>query len=133
MIPGSNLLNQALKLIHPQSVQWLRITGMVTNSLGYKIPSYSAPIEIKGSFQVVPRRMYQIYGLDMTKSFAMFYTAHDVLDIQRGSSGDVIDFDGRRWQALDENDWHPVDGWTGVMLVAIGPIPAPPPEEPDDE
>lgn len=120
MIPGSNLLNRAFGLIAQQRVNWFRATGSTLNSMGYSIPSYMEPVDVRGSFQPIPRRLYQTYGLEMQKNYANFYTSNDVQDIERDKTGDVLEYNGRRWQVLSESDWFPMDGWTGVLVVDIG-------------
>lgn len=121
MIPGSNLLNMAFSVIGKQTVSYLRATGETVNAIGYKVPTFATAVSIQGSFQPVPRRLYQVYGLDMEKNYATFYTSLNVQDIQRAKQGDVVEFNNVRWLCQSENDWFAVDGWTGVLLVDIGP------------
>lgn len=126
MIPGSNLLNQAFGLIRKQTVGYLRFAGETVNELGYQIPTYDPRVEIQGSFQPIPRRLYQVYGLEMQKRYANFYAPNNILDITRGGSGDIIEYDGRRWQCQSDTDWFKQDGWVGVQVVDIGPVPVEP-------
>ena len=76
---------------------------------------------MKGSFQPVPRRVYEAYGLDLQKQYFTFYVPSNVFDISRDRSGDQITFRGFRYQCESNNDWFAEDGWKGVLCVMIGP------------
>jgi hypothetical protein len=133
MIPGRNLLNMASGLIRTQPAMLLKLNATAINSMGFNVNDYDAPFPVKGSWQPVPMSMYQVQGLDFTKTYARFYTSNNVQGISRIVTGDVIEYDGRRWQAMDVDDWHKLDGWVNVLLVDIGPIPPEPEPEPEPE
>lgn len=118
--PGSNLLKKAFKLIAKQEAQHLRFKGRKTNGAGYDVSEYYPQETIRGSFQPVPRSRYEAYGLDFSKSYATFYSTTDIGCLERGESGDILLFAGRRWQCQAPNDWFQIDGWTGVLIVDIG-------------
>jgi hypothetical protein len=118
-VPGSNLLNQAFTVIAQQTVNYYSNTGRTTNAIGFDISSYAAAALLKGSFQPVPRKLYQVYGLDLQKSYFTFYCSANVLDIARGVSGDQINFNGVRYQVESANDWFALDGWVGVLCVQV--------------
>lgn len=120
MIPGSNILNMALTLIAKQSVNYYRFLSRSTNSVGQYVAVYDAAQIVVGSFQAVPRQLYQQYGLDLQKSYSTFYTSNDILDIERNVSGDQIGYAGRRYQVESDNDWYAQDGWKGVLCVDMG-------------
>lgn len=119
MIPGSNLLNMALSVIASQAVDYYKFLSRSVNSIGMDVAVYDDPVEILGSFQVVPRNLYEKYGLDFNKFYATFYTSSDIIDVQRNVSGDQIQFNNARWQCESSNDWYAVDGWKGMLLARI--------------
>jgi hypothetical protein len=119
-VPGSNLLNKALSVIARQTVAYYQFTGRVQNEVKQYVATYAAAQPITGSFQPVPRRLYQTYGLDFQKQYINFYTSNNLLDIQRDVSGDQITYCGKRYQVLSATEWANIDGWVEVMCVFIG-------------
>lgn len=119
--PGSNILNKAMRIVAKQSVQWLKFVSRSTNEIGYNVPVYEEAVNITGSFQPIPRNMYEAYGLDLLKNYATFYTSSTLADVGRDSNGDRIIFNGKTWQVQSSNDWAAVDGWQGLLCVQIKP------------
>lgn len=119
MIPGSNLLNMALGVIGAQEVQWRRNTGVVTNSAGIDVASFAAPETVFGSFQAVPRSLYQFQGLDFTKNYAMFYASHDMKDVLRDRAGDRLTYGSVTYAVESATSWFLQDGWDGVLCVEL--------------
>lgn len=119
-IPGINLLNMALTLIAKQTITYYQFAGRSQNSIGQDVTTYNKPISIVGSFQPVPRSLYQQYGLDLQKDYYTFYTSNDMIDVGRDVSGDQIAFRGQRFQCESDNAWFQMDGWVGVICVHIG-------------
>ena len=119
MIPGANLLNMALTIISKQTIQYYRYLSRASNSVGQYVSTYAAPVNIVGSWQPVPRNLYQVYGLDLQKDYFTFYTSNDVLDLARDISGDQVAFMGSRYQCESNNDWYKLDGWKGILCVKI--------------
>jgi hypothetical protein len=119
-VPGSNILDQALTVISAQTIIYYAFVGNTINSVGQDVTQYAAPVTLLGSFQPVPRSLYQQYGLDFTKDYYTFYTSNDVLDVNRDSSGDQIVFEGQRYQVESNNDWFAIDGWKGCLVIRIG-------------
>ncbi len=117
MIPGMNLLDMAFTVISQQSVLYARSTGRTLNVNGHWVTTYATPITITGSFQPVPRSMYEKYGLDFQKVYYTFYTSNNVKDLQRNVSGDQITFNNQLFQCESNNDWFAQDGWLGVLCV----------------
>lgn len=120
MIPGSNLLNSALRVIASQSINYYQFTGRGLNDIGQNVAQYAAAQIIRGSFQPVPRNLYQNLGLDFNNIYVNFYVSKNILDVQRDVSGDQISYCGKRYQVLSATDWSGIDGWTGVLCVQIG-------------
>ena len=119
MIPGSNLLLRAARLIGMTKVQYLKDMGRTTNEIGLDVTNYATPVDIMGSLQAVPRSVYQAYGLDFQKNYLMFYTTADVIDLARDVSGDMLQYGGKKYQLVSETDWMQIDGWTGVLCVQV--------------
>lgn len=120
MIPGSNLLAQALTVIAPtQCLHWAT-TGRTLNSIGQWIVTYAEPVNIWASVQAVPRKVYRELGLDFQKSYVQFYSVTLITDLTRDTAGDLLEWNGRRYQLESKNDWKAIDGWAGVVGVDIG-------------
>jgi len=117
MIPGSNLLKKALRIIAKQKVQYYKFTGRTTNSMGKDLPSYADPVTIAGSLQPVDRALYEKFGLDLQKTYYNFYVPVQVFGIQRGISGDKLVFLGNEYQCESVNDWYGIDGWVVVLCI----------------
>lgn len=119
-IPGSNILNKAMKVIASQTVTYHKFLRRVDNGAGLDIAQYAAAVPLRGSWQPVPRRLYQTLGLEWNSIYITFYVSKEILDVQRDVSGDQISYCGKRYNCLSATDWTQVDGWTGVLLVQIG-------------
>jgi hypothetical protein len=120
-IPGINLLNMALTIIAKQTLQYYQFLSRGINAVGQDITVYNAPVDLVGSWQPVPRNLYEIYGLDLQKDYFTFYSSNNILDIQRDISGDQVSFMGKRFQVESSNDWYQLDGWKGMLCVDLGP------------
>lgn len=120
MIPGSNLLNMAFSIIARQAITYYKATGRTLNDVGQDVTTYAPGIVVLGSFQPVPRRLYEIYGLDLQKDYFTFYASKNIIDVTRDVSGDQLAFNGDRFQCESNNDWFAIDGWKGVLCVRIG-------------
>jgi len=119
MIPGSNLLEDALTVIESQDFQWLQFLGRDTNSIGIDNANYAPAVPLEGSVQPVPRSLFQALGLDWKKNHITIYNFENITGIQRDSSGDRVIFGGKTYQALSENDWSQIDGWTGTLFAEV--------------
>lgn len=123
MTPGGNLLKRALRLISSQRVTYYKYGGRTTDEAGVYVPQYNLPIYLDGSLQSVPRNLYQNLGLDWNKNYKTFYCSTQLLDVQRGVTGDQFAYAGRQYQVESSNDWYAQDGWNGVLAVDIGSAP----------
>ena len=120
MIPGSNLLKTALRVLGQQTVSYAAATGRATNAAGLWVTTYAAPIDIRGSFQPIDRDYYLQYGLDFTKTYAKWYDPNATIkDVQRDTSGDKITYAGSVYTALSSNDWKAPDGWNATLFVRV--------------
>jgi E217 collar protein gp28 len=116
-IPGGNLLKVALGIIAKQTVSYYQFISRAASAKGQWVATYADPVNLVGSFQPVPRKLYEQYGLDFSKSYFTFYTSNNILSTQRDVSGDQLAFNGVRYQCESNNDWFPIDGWKGVLCV----------------
>lgn len=125
-VPGGNLLRLALTRIQPQAVEYRAFAGETTAPNLRQVSTYTEPVTLYGSFQPVSRSEMAVQGLDMTQDYATFYGLQRFLQPGRETSGDVLDYDGRRWQSVDKpGEWFAQDGWDALLVVSIGPIPTP--------
>ena len=121
MIPGMNLLGEALKLIAPQAVVYLKDAGRTTTATGRDVTAFEPPVTItNGSLQSVPRSRYESMGLDYSRSYRTWFVPRNVIGVERDKSGDEFEFDGRRYKVESVTPWFVQDGWNEVLGVDIG-------------
>lgn len=120
LVPGSNLLAMALRVIAPQSVLYSRFVSRTANAAGKYVTTYADPVSLQGSFQAVPRNLYQQFGLDLQKNYNAFYASQNIIDVNRNVSGDQLTYQGRKYQCESITPWFFQDGWVGVLVVDIG-------------
>lgn len=123
MIADMNLMELALSVVGTQSVTWHHANGRTQNAQGQWIVTYDAPIIVHGSVQAVDRVKYQSMGLDMARRYCVFYGTAPIKGVERGQSPDLLDYNGRRHEVVNELDWLPQAGWCGVLVVDTGPVP----------
>lgn len=123
MIPGANLLNFAFALIATETVQYYRETGRNRQPNGVFVSTYAAAQQIDDcSVQAVNKRNYQAIGLDFAKNYVTLYIPSLAFTvIARGKSGDVFEWNGRRYQLVGGVDWMGEDGWGSAVACDIGP------------
>jgi len=122
MIPGSNLLAAALTLIASQSVRYYRNTGQSPpNVRGQLVGVFEPGVDIgQGSVQAVPLTRYEVLGLDREKHYVSWFVPINALGVGRERSGDQFEYNGRRFDIVNETNWHAQDGWVSVIGVDIG-------------
>ena len=118
-VPGGNLLKKAFKIIDKDTFIYRQFKSRTTNSIGIDVPEFEDDVELKGSVQAVPRKLYQEHGLDWKKKYITIYSSDTIEGVDRDTSGDRIIFNGKLFQVLDETNWIPIDGWNGVMCVEV--------------
>lgn len=119
MIPGSNILKQALTLIAAQSIVYLAYVSRSLNEVGLLVPIYADPVTIRGSLQPVSQSLMQTLGLDMQRRYVKIFVPNSVVDITRDVSSDKFQFAGVIYQATSITQWIADDGWNEVMAVAV--------------
>lgn len=117
-----NLLKIAATAIPQQTVAWARFLSREQDDRGRWINVYALPEAVRGSFQPVEARTVKEMGFDTTKVYATLYTAHDMQDVQRGTSPDKIEFNGEEYDIVGTTDWYDQDGWKSVYCVKVDPL-----------
>tara|TARA_R110000851_G_C13077978_1_gene565527 strand:+ start:1231 stop:1599 length:369 start_codon:yes stop_codon:yes gene_type:complete len=117
--PGSNLLEDALDLIDSQTFQYRKYLGSTEDDAGRDASAFDDPIDLEGSVQPVPRSAFMNLGLEYKRSYITIYSSNNIGGLDRDYAGDQIIFNGRTYNAVDENDWKSVDGWAGVIFVEV--------------
>ena len=119
-IPGINLLQVAQTVIAKQTFTYYAYLGRTDTDIGTLVTSYAPGVVLTDSIQPIPKALMREMGLSMERTHIMLYTSTNVQTIIRGTSSDIIEFAGRRYQALESNDWVAIDGWEGLIFVDIG-------------
>lgn len=120
MIPGSNLLRQALTLIGSQSVDYYADTGRETSATGRDVTTYADAVTVtEGSVQAVPRNRYESLGLDFSRNYVTWFVPQNVVGLGRDVSGDQIVFNSRRYNVATLTPWFAQDGWVECLCVEM--------------
>lgn len=119
MVPGSNLLNQAMALISKQCFYYQQFISRATNSIGQDVSTYASSVTMWGSAQPVPRQLFEAYGLDFQRRYQMFYVPQNMNDIARDVAGDLIIYGSRTYECISKTEWFAADGWISVLAVEI--------------
>ena len=123
MIPGSNILNAALRAISSTPVQYYQYVSRVSNNVGLFNTTYLSPITIKGSLQPIEKSLYAELGLDLSKKYVDFFVQNNILDVNRDVSGDQFVYATETYQCESAEPWFLIDGWTAIRAVRV---PTPP-------
>lgn len=119
IVPGSNLVKIARRLIKYQSVQYFKFLESAPDAVGQLVSVFELPQSIQGSWQPVKRSLYNQMGLNFSKDYANFYSANDLLGISRDYSGDEVVYNGARYKIESVTRWYVLDGWNAALLVKI--------------
>lgn len=122
-VPGLNLLAMALGLIASESVEYFADAGRTKQPNGVFITTFAASVPIdECSVQAIDRSKYTDLGLDFQKTYVTWFVPNQAFTtIQRGKSGDVIEWNGGRYQLLSGIDWTGQDRWGTAVCALIGP------------
>lgn len=119
-VPGMNLLSLALTVIAPQTVILYKALPRQQNDRGDWVSPYEQGFPVEGSWQPVDRAKYESLGLDMEKSYFMFYTQEPIRAIEPDASPDLCERDGRKYSTTGGTNWQTIDGWQSALFVDIG-------------
>jgi hypothetical protein len=120
-VPGTNVLALALSVQGTQEVGYLRFLAKTTNDVGKDVPTYEDRVDLWGSFQPVSAAAMQLHGLELGKSWAIFYASQQFQDMTRDDAPDLLLFNGRRWEIKGKTGWFAQDGWDAALCVDVGP------------
>lgn len=125
MVPGSNLLAMASRLIGFQTIQHSRFKRCVLGNDGVWTPEYFQAVECQASVQPTPRNMYEQLGLDLQKYYVTIYSLASLrlYDLERGRFCDIVDFNGDRFNVESNTPWENQDGWRASVCCKIGATP----------
>ncbi len=119
LIPGSNLLAIANRVIAQQTLLYKQFAGRIANNTGVWVATYAATVTIQGNIQPVPRNRYENMGLDFQKNYAEIFVQKNVIDIARDVTGDQFAYNGRIFEAQSRTDWFGQDSWDQVLCVEV--------------
>lgn len=119
MIPGSNILASALRVISASEFQYYRFITRTLNEIGLDVAKYANPVPARGSVQPVARNLYLNLGLEWQKNYFNFYLEKGIIDVARDVSGDQFEFNCKRYQCLSKTDWYGIDNWDAVLCVEV--------------
>lgn len=118
-IPGSNLLNQAFRVIKPSEIQYMKWNGRSLNAARQYVDTYDAAVPMKASVQAVDRSRYLEMGLDFQKDYVRIWARADLISLDRDYSGDLFIWNGKQYKLNDDTDWDVMDGWARATAVRI--------------
>lgn len=118
-VPSSIILQQALTAIRCEIIQYFVANGRTLNDVGQWLTTYDQPVDLYGSFQPIPKNLYEALGLDFAKSYYNFFTFQRVADLKRDISNDQLQYQGERFQCESNTGWHRQDGWDEVLCCKL--------------
>lgn len=122
-VPGLNLLAMALGLIASETVEYFGAASRAKQVNGTYLTTYAPSVTVEEcSVQAIDRTKYQAMGLDFQKTYITWYVPNQAFTtVKRGTSGDVIEWNGGRYQLSNGIDWTGQDDWGSAVCVLIGP------------
>lgn len=121
IVPGSNLLNMALRVIQPQGLGWRAFVSRSVNAAGDFVNTYADSVNIQGSMQPLEKKLYQELGLNLAKNYSVLFTSAQVRHTTEDRSGDLLTYGGLTWCAESDTDWAVADGWRYILCVEVRP------------
>lgn len=114
-----NLMAIASTVVPMQTITYYPYASRTINDVGLEVTAYGTTQQLKASVQAVSRNTYEQFGLDLQRKYVTVFIQKNLIDIDRGVSGDKITYNGETYQIESETDWMNVDGWTYLMAVRI--------------
>lgn len=102
-----------------QQFEFYQFQGSTLDDLGRDIPQYSDPINLKGSIQAVPNKMYEQLGLDLDKNYITVFCPQLIQSLAQNNQPDRIIWNNRTFEAIETKDWTNLNGYTKALFVEI--------------
>ena len=118
-VPGSNILSQALTALRCDVIQYFKATGRTLNDVGQWVTQFNPALQVYGSFQPVAKKLYEQYGLDLQKSYYIFYSLQRIIDVRRDVSNDRVTYKGEVFQCESNTGWFRQDDWDAVLCCRL--------------
>lgn len=118
-VPGSNVLSSAFELLETQTIQYLKFQSRSLNRIGIWDSTFASPVDVEASVQEVDNDVYKQLGLDFQKTYKRLYIELDVIDLERGATGDQFIISGDTYQLTSSVQWFEADGWVSLIAIKI--------------
>ena len=102
-----------------QQFEFYQFQGSTLDDLGRDIPQYSNPINLIGSIQAVPNKMYEQLGLDLDKNYITVFCPQLIQSLAQNTQPDRIIWNNRTFEAIETKDWTNLNGYTKALFVEI--------------
>ena len=102
-----------------QQFEFYQFQGSTLDDLGRDIPQYLEPINLTGSIQAVPNKMYEQLGLDLDKNYITVFCPQLIQSLAQNSQPDRIIWNNRTFEAIETKDWTNLNGYTKALFVEI--------------
>lgn len=102
-----------------QQFEYYQFQGSTLDDLGRDIPQYSDPINLTGSIQAVPNKMYEQLGLDLEKNYITVFCPQLIQSLAQNTQPDRIIWNNRTFEAIETKDWTNLNGYTKALFVEI--------------
>lgn len=102
-----------------QQFEFYQFQGSTLDDLGRDIPQYSDPMNLKGSIQAVPNKMYEQLGLDLDKNYITVFCPQLIQSLATNTQPDRIIWNNRTFEAIETKDWTNLNGYTKTLFVEI--------------
>ncbi len=114
-----NHLKMASTVIPFQTISYTPYSSRTINDVGLEVSTYGTAQPLKANVQAVSRTVYETLGLDFQKKYVTVFIEKNLIDLDRGVSGDKFTYNGETYQVQSETDWYSVDDWTYLLAVRI--------------
>ena len=114
-----NILKMASSILPMQGIEYIPYSSRTINDVGLEVTTYGTKQILRANVQAVSRSTYEALGLDFQKKYITVFIEKDLLDLNRGVSGDKLIFNGENYQVESETDWMSQDGWTYLTAVKV--------------
>ena len=102
-----------------QQFEFYQFQGSTLDDLGRDIPQYLDPINLKGSIQAVPNKMYEQLGLDLDKNYITVFCPQLIQSLAQNTQPDRIIWNNRTFEAIETKDWTNLNGYTKALFAEI--------------